>query len=312
LPRLPNEDSDRARWMTLVEALEHIQSVEECDSVAAQKLLKHEIGHLAIPVKWADSKPPNDKPDVSKLQRSQLVLSGPGLALSGLSLRPLLVLRSAVRATWPRTTSEAAAPPEANSSARRNSAQWQAEEKYEQWMSLVEAVEHIRVSQSCNSVEALRQLKDEIGDGMVRVQWEDSEGLKDRPTPEYLHTSQLLLIGPGFAPDSLREEYRQLLVERSAAEKLWPLSNNRRKESSQTGSATQPEMPVHRPASEDDILHAARELYQQPGKPPNLRLAEERLMAKFPGTSRDGFIRPILQRDEFAGLRLPRGNQRKT
>ena len=60
--------------MTLLAALEHIQSMEKCDSVAAQVHLKHGIGHRLIPVKWADSEGPNDKPDVSKLQRSQLVL----------------------------------------------------------------------------------------------------------------------------------------------------------------------------------------------------------------------------------------------
>ena len=303
---------DQARWMTLLKALEHIQLVEKCDSVTAQVRLKNEIGHGSIPVKWANPKRPNDKPNISKLQRSQLVLSGEGLAPSGLNLRPLLVLRSAVHATWPETTSEGAAPLEAHSNARSNPAQQDANEEYGQWMSLVEAVEHIRMSQHCNSVEALRQLKGEIGDGMVRVQWEDSEGPKDCPDSRYLQSSQMLLIGTGFAPDNVQEDYRSLLVERSAVQELWLLSNNRRKESSQTGSAAQPELPVHRPASEDDILRAARELYQQPGKPPNQREAEELLMAQFPETSRDPFIRPILKRKEFKDLRLKRGNQRKT
>ena len=226
--------------MTLVEALEHVQSVEECDSAAAQKLLKHEIGHLAIPVKWADSRGPNDKPNVGKLQRSQLVLSGSGLALSDLSLRVLLVLRSAVRATWPRTTGEVAAPPEANSNAVRDLAQWESEEKYEQWMSLVEAIEHIRMSQHCDSVEALRQLKREMRDGMVRVQWDDLKGPKDRPNPEYLQASQLLLIGTGLAPDNLEEIYRPLLVERFAAQKLWPPPNHLREEFSSDKLATGP------------------------------------------------------------------------
>src|SRR5208283_2917403 len=171
--------------MTLLEALEHIQSIEKCDSVTAQVRLKHEIGQAVIPVKWANPKRLSDKPNVSKLQRSQLVLSGQGLAPSGLNLRPLLVLRSAVHATWPETTRENTAPLEANSKARSNPAQREAKEKSEQWMSLVEAVEHIRMSQRCNSVEALRQLKGEIGDGMVRVQWEDSEGPKDYPDSQY-------------------------------------------------------------------------------------------------------------------------------
>ena len=247
--------------MTLLEALEHIQSSEKGDSVAAQVDLKHEIGHRVIPVKWADSEGPNDKPDVSKLQRSQLVLSGPGLAPSGLSLRPLLVFRSAVHATWPRTTSKVTAPPEeANSNGARDSAQRKAEEKYEQWMSLVEAIEHIRMSQRCNSIEALRQLKREVNDGMVQVQWEDSDGPKDRPDPKYLQTSQLLLIGTGFAPDNVQKIYRPLLVERSAVRELWPLLNNWHKDPSQTDSrsAHQPEKSPRRSVDDDEIRSAAK------------------------------------------------------
>ena len=51
--------------MTLVEALAHIQSVEKCHSVAAQVHLKREIGDGVIPVKWADSKGPKDKPNLA-------------------------------------------------------------------------------------------------------------------------------------------------------------------------------------------------------------------------------------------------------
>ena len=108
-------------------------------------------------------------------------------------------------------------------------------------MSLVEAIEHIRMSQHCNSIEALHQLKREMNDGMVRVQWEDSVKPKDRPDPKYLQTSQLLLIGTGFALDNVQRMYRPLLVERSAVQKLWPLSNHRRKDPSQTNSRLTPE-----------------------------------------------------------------------
>lgn len=181
-------------------------------------------------------------------------------------------------------------------------------------MSLVEAIEHIQVSQPCDSVEASRQFKQELRDGMIGLQWEDSEEPNDCPDPEYLQASQLLLIGSGLAPDKDQGKYRSLLVESDAVLKLWPLSDQRRKDSCKTESSSnnQPEMPARRPAPEADILRVARELYQQPGKPPNLSEAEQQLMAKFPGTSREPFVRSILRREEFARLRLKRGNQPKS
>jgi hypothetical protein len=107
--------------------------------------------------------------------------------------------------------------------------------------------------------------------------------------------------------------YRPILVRREDLERIWP-PDQRRKDSSPTGSdlTTPSELPAQRPAPVADILRAAKELYQKAGKPPNLREAEQQLMAKFPGTSREPFIRPILQRKEFADLRLKRGNQRNT
>jgi hypothetical protein len=300
--------------MTLVEALAHIQSVEKCHSVAAQVHLKREIGDGVIPVKWADSKGPKDKPNVSKLQRSQLVLSGHGLASGGLSLRPLLVLRSAVHTTWSGTTSEGATPPRENSSARRNSAQRKEEEKYEQWMSLVEAIEHIRISQDCNSVEALRQLKREIRDGMVRAQWEDSKGPKDRPDPEYLQASHLLLIASGFAPDSVQEIYRPLVVKRSAVKVLWPLSDYRREESHRTASKPAGEQRQDKQATPTErIREAAREVYREAmkaGKKPPNKTEAEPLVRVISGATRPR-IRPILMEDEFDRQRWKRGHHRK-
>jgi hypothetical protein len=181
-------------------------------------------------------------------------------------------------------------------------------------MSLVEAVEHIRMSQRCNSVEALRQLKGEIGDGMVRVQWEDSEGPKDYPDSQYLQSSQLLLVGTGLAPDSLREEYRPLLVERSAVEKLWPLSNHRRKDSQQTeaGSTTQLESPRRRSVDPDEIWSAAKELYRErEHDPPNMDDAERLIRQKLRGGKRDD-IRQILRKKEFADVRRNPGKQPKS
>ena len=308
---------DQARWMTLLEALEHIQSLEKCDFVAAQVHLKHGIGHRVIPVKWADLEGPDDKPDVSNLRLSQLVLSDPGLAPSGPSLRPLLVFRPAVHATWARTTSEvgevAASPEEVNSNGARDLAQRKAEEKYEQWMSLVEAIDHIRMSQRCDSIEALHQLKREMHDGMVRIQSEDSVEPKDRPDPEYLQTSQLLLIGTGFAPDNVERIYRSLLVERSAVQELWPLSNQRGKDSRRTDS--QPSDQQHqlsRPsASKAQIRNGLREIYDDPrNNYPNVNDAWDLLKAKLP-SARKKLVMVILDEPEFSNQRRSPGNQPK-
>jgi hypothetical protein len=260
--------------------------------------LKQRIGQKLLPLKWADSEGPNDKPDVGTLQRSQLVLSGPGLAPCGrsLRLRSLLVLRSAVDAMWSKMTSEGAARSEVNP--RYTSVPEKAAEKYRQWMSLVEAIEHIRVSQRCDSVEALRQLKREIRDGLVRLQWEDTEGPKDCPAPEYLQASQLLLIGTGWAPDNLDSGYRALLVERSNVEELWPLSNYPRE--------------PRRKINDDDIRSAARCIYAE-GKndPPNVPNAEQLIRQRLSSAKRDD-IRRILGESEFADARRKPGNQPKT
>lgn len=187
MPYTSEAKREHMLWMSLLEALDHIRSVKNSESVAAQLEIKHRIGCQVIPVKWADAEGPNDKPNVRKLQHSQFVLSDGGLALSGRRLRPLLVLRSAVYATWPRTTNKGATPPEANSNALSDLAQWGPDEEYLHWMSLVEAVEHVRIIQYCDLIGALRQLKREIRDGTVPVQWDDAEELKDRPNPVYLH-----------------------------------------------------------------------------------------------------------------------------
>ncbi len=228
---LPDSEAapDRSRWMTLLEALAHIQSVEKCQSLAAQVALKTEIGNCLIQVKWANAKGSEDRPNISTLRRSQFVLSSPGLApsghalppLCGSALRPLLLLRSAVEATWPRTGSITAQ----NSTARNEQASQDFQDIFMEWMSLVEATDHIRLSENCDSIEALRQLKCEAFDGTVRVRWEDAERAADRPDPEILRGSQLLLIGTGLAPDIIREEYRPLLIQRNDVRRCWQLPN---------------------------------------------------------------------------------------
>jgi hypothetical protein len=211
------------------------------------------------------------------------------------------------------------------------------------WMTLVEAVTQIQDCEGCTQLEAVGQLRQALGEADIPARWAAYPPINRPPSysfamPHLLSSEQvptdaffwasapIYLDGNGRVIDEyfLRgpdgesvvgptPRGRELFLLRSRVLELWPLSNHRRKESSPTGSGstTQPELPVRRPASEADLLRAARELYQQPGKPPNLREAEEQLMSKFPSTSREQFIRPILRRQEFADLRLKRGNQPK-
>jgi hypothetical protein len=178
-------------------------------------------------------------------------------------------------------------------------------------MSLVEAAEHIRIAEDCDSMEALRQLKKEIGDGMVPVQWEDSQEPKDCPDPKHMQASQLLLFGTGFAPDNDDENYRPLLVERSAVQRLWPLSSNPTKGSASTDSTstTQPKMSPRQKVDDDQILSAARNIYRErENDPPNMDEAEKLIRQRLGGGKRDE-IRKILKQEEFVRLRRSPGNQ---
>jgi hypothetical protein len=77
-----------------------------------------------------------------------------------------------------------------------------------------------------------------------------------------------------------------------------------------TGRTTQDtHMPAAKgsPASKAQIRRAAKELYQQPGKPPNLNEAEKQLRDMLDTPRR--LILPILQEHEFASLRLKRGKR---
>lgn len=187
----------------------------------------------------------------------------------------------------------------------------------------IDALDHISKVDACDRKKASRQLAAAHVDGEARIIYAGN----DQPLPatrEFWRQAWIQLSTGMVLHDTSDSEvreaalkagvicYQQILVRREDLERIWP-SNHRRDELSPTGSGstTQPELPVRRPASEADILRAARELYQRPGKPPNMREAEEQLMTEFPGTSREHFIRPILRRKQFADLRLKRGNQPK-
>jgi hypothetical protein len=160
-------------------------------------------------------------------------------------------------------------------------------------MTLVEAIEHIRMSEACDSPEALRQLKNEIGDGMTPIRWADSEGPQDRPDGKRLSTSQLLLIGTGIAPDE-HVGYRTLLVGRSAVQRLWPLP-----------SEALPRLP----ASKEEIREKCRALFAEwAGDPPNLNETWDLLKSEL-NASRTRLFEVLIE-PEFA-KRLPAGKHPK-
>jgi hypothetical protein len=191
---------------------------------------------------------------------------------------------------------------------------------------VVEAVEHIRILCHCTSVEALRQLKSEIGDGMVPVKWSGSKAVSGNrdddwtragPDVGYLKTSQFLLIGVGLAPEKPEkdEKYqlRPLLIERRAMQRLWPLEDKdvhcRKLDSG--GGEDEPLRRRRRSYTDDEIRNAAKQVYRgAPGHPPNMNDAGREICKMLVGAPR-GAVRKVLKEDEFANLRRPSGNQPK-
>ena len=217
MPNITKKDQDPVRWMTLKETVGQIQTLEHCGSVAAQRRLKATIGSGIIPVKWADSEGAKDIPDPRYLQGTKLILSGTGLAHDSHAYRPLMVLRSAFLRTWQHGKSNFN-PSKEVEIAKHDATSDKHENEQAEWITLVEAEEHIEVLQDCDSVEALRQLKEEIGDGIIAVKWAD-ESTKI-PDVRILKYSEMILTGPGFAHNG--KIYEQLLVNRSDILRIWP------------------------------------------------------------------------------------------
>ena len=210
---------EAARWLTLNEGLEHIRRVQNCTPIAAQRQLKVQIADGIIHVKWANSEGTNVIADPRYLQGTKLNLSETGLAYDKRDdeYRPLLVLRSAVVAAWQPGKSNLN-PSKEVEGAKHCAPSNKHEHQQMDWVTLVDAEEHIEVVQNCDSVEALRQLKEEIGDGIVAVKWADD--LKDKPNLTILKTSEFILFGPGLAPEG--KELRELLVNRAHVLRYWP------------------------------------------------------------------------------------------
>jgi hypothetical protein len=217
MPDITKTDQEPARWMTLKETVGQIQTLENCGCVAAQRRLKATIGAGIIPVKWADSEGAKDIPDPRYLQGTKLILSGTGLAHDSYAYRPLMVLRSAFLSIWQHGKSNLNPSKEVEIS-KHDATSDKHENEQAEWMTLVEAEEHIEVLQDCDSVEALRQLKEEIGDGIVAVKWADES--TEIPDVRILKYSEMILTGPGFAHNG--KIYEQLLVNRSDILRIWP------------------------------------------------------------------------------------------
>jgi hypothetical protein len=207
------------RWLHLNDALKHITSTTTCTLVEAQRYLKSQIGAGTVPAKWSDSAGTNYTLDPGHLQGTKFNLSGPGLAYDKHAYRPLMVLHSALLTAWQNKIlkSNADLSKEFESAAPDLLGDWN-EIDGSRWMTLVSAEEHIEVSQNCDSVEALQQLKEEIGDGVVKVRWAD--GPLSKPDVAALKASQFILFGSGLAPDGT--ELRPLLVNSEDILRLWP------------------------------------------------------------------------------------------
>jgi hypothetical protein len=192
-------------------------------------------------------------------------------------------------------------------------------------MSLVEAVEHIRILCHCTSVEALQQLKSEIGDGMVPVKWSGSKAVSGNPDDDwtrtgpdvgYLKTSQFLLVGVGFAPEKPEKkdehyQLRPLLAERPAVQRLWPLEDKDVHCRKLDLGGGEDEPLRGRSFTKDEMRNAAWEVYRgAPEDPPNMNKAGREICQRLVGANRDA-VREILREEEFAKLRRPSGNQPK-
>jgi hypothetical protein len=283
-----------ALWMTLIDSVRYIQSKRAVSSVYAQFALKQRIAANEITVKWADARGPRDVPNIQWLTRSQFVLYKEGYASDGRSsLRRLIVLRSAlIDAVAPELT----ILKHFLSNSRKK-------EKFSvtEWMTLVETTERVQISQNCDSVQALRRIKQEIADGTLVVQWADSENGTDCPDPKRLIASQFWLLGTGLAVDEKEETYRPLLIERSTVQKLWPLSDwSPRAEASNATAESKSAVIVRKrgsPEAGEEIRVALNEVYQEAinkgSKPPNMAEAERKLRLKLPNARRP-LIRAIL------------------
>ena len=113
MPYVSKAEQERARWMTLAEAVAHVQQCDECDADAALSQLRTALGDGQIVTRWEDQRPPRaiqgmivnpDWPGQGREYWQSMEVRGSSvLDLVG-RFRTLLLLRFSVLALW-------AAPP---------------------------------------------------------------------------------------------------------------------------------------------------------------------------------------------------------
>jgi len=91
-----------------------------------------------------------------------------------------------------------------------------------EWLTLNDALDQIRTTCACSSIEAQRYLKEKIYQGQIFVKWKNYDGSTNKPDPTFIHTSKLILRYPGYAYDRNFGMYFQLLVSRPSLDSSTP------------------------------------------------------------------------------------------
>lgn len=219
------------------------------------------------------------------------------------------------------------------------------------WVTLAEAINHIRTIENLTRDEAWHQLRTAIADNEVLWKWDEPAGVLRRENPSrsakrsavrpsrvpkqynrfFWESAQIDFTNGGRVLDDVGQRcppwllsvmlrdgtvrYRPLLILREAVEKIWVTAPIKSAQPQEPNLAL--EQNVNRAARRgvaalEAIRKAAIEVYKEAGgNPPNLPKAEQLVRAKVPGASRT-MILPILNEDQFSKLRRKPGNQPKS
>jgi hypothetical protein len=201
-----------------------------------------------------------------------------------------------------------------------------AERQRQEWMTLNEAIRHIRQVDRCDEAAALQRLRKALGDGAVEARWgsdEFSSQLFEIQPRRPLRLATFWLTVPineggGFIPGVYQEDWWDpddedpanylpkryyVFVLKDSFFQHWESHS----EGSQHESLTKNE-----PASEVEIREAARQVYDEAealeGKPPNINQAADLIVGRLePKRALRKQVRPILDEEAFRRRRQPRG-----